>query len=156
MRRSATMNRSSVRTTGFCHTAAAVFVTLALGAGSLVAAQDANRAGKVVPLTTKDLSGIAGKEATMLTVEYPPGGSSPPHRHDSHVFVYVLEGSVVMQVDGREPVTLKPGETFYESPQDVHRTSANASATAAAKFLVFIVKDKGKAVTQPVGSAPKP
>jgi quercetin dioxygenase-like cupin family protein len=150
------MNRSSVWTTGLRHATAAVVVTLALGAAGFVDAEDANRPGKVVPLTTKDLSGIAGKEATMLTVEYPPGGSTPPHRHDSHVFVYVLEGSVIMQVDGREPVTLKPGETFYESPQDVHRTSANASATESAKFLVFMVKDKGKAATQPVVSAPKP
>jgi quercetin dioxygenase-like cupin family protein len=150
------MNRSSDRTTGLRHATAGVVVALALGTSGFAAAEDATRAAQVVPLTTKDLSGIAGKEAVMLTVEYPPGGSSPPHRHDSHVFVYVLQGSVIMQVDGREAVTLKPGETFYESPQDVHRTSANASATASAKFLVFIVKDKGKAVTQPVVSAPKP
>jgi quercetin dioxygenase-like cupin family protein len=150
------MNRSHVRIPRLSHVTVAVLVTLALGTGGYGNAQDASRAGKVVPLTTKDLSGIAGKEATMLTVEYPPGGSTPPHRHDSHVFVYVLEGSVIMQVDGREPVTLKPGETFYEGPQDIHRTSANASTTESAKFLVFIVKDKGKAATQPVGSAPRP
>jgi quercetin dioxygenase-like cupin family protein len=150
------MNRSHVKATSLRHATVAVLVTLALGAGGSADAQDAGRAGKVVPLTTKDLSGIAGKEATMLTVEYPPGGSSPPHRHDAHVFVYVLAGSVIMQVDGGEPVTLKPGETFYEGPPDVHRTSANASATEPAKFLVFIVKDKGKAVTQPVGSSLKP
>jgi quercetin dioxygenase-like cupin family protein len=135
------MIRSIVRTEGLRHTTVAFVVALALGAAGLADAEDANRAGKV---------------ATMLTVEYPPGGSTPPHRHDSHVFVYVLQGSVVMQVDGREPVTLKPGETFYEGPRDVHRTSANASATESAKFLVFIVKDKGKAATQPVVSAPKP
>jgi quercetin dioxygenase-like cupin family protein len=150
------MNRSRVRTTGLRHATVTLTVALALGAAGFVGAQDASRAGKVVPLTTKDLSGIAGKEATMLTVEYPPGGSTPPHRHDAHVFVYVLEGSVIMQVDGQKPVTLKPGETFYEAPHDIHRTSANASTTASAKFLVFIVKDKGKAATQPVGSAPKP
>jgi quercetin dioxygenase-like cupin family protein len=150
------MNRCHVKATSLRHATVAVLVALALGAGGYGEAQDASRAGKVVPLTTKDLSGIAGKEATMLTVEYPPGGSTPPHRHDAHVFVYVLTGSVIMQVDGGEPVTLKPGETFYEGPADVHRTSANASATEPAKFLVFIVKDKGKAVTQPVGSSPKP
>jgi quercetin dioxygenase-like cupin family protein len=87
----------------------------------------------------------------MLTVEYPPGGSSAAHRHDADVFVYVLEGSVVMQVDGQQPVTLTPGQTFHEKPTDIHRTSANASKTAPAKFLVFIVKDKGKATTTPVG-----
>jgi quercetin dioxygenase-like cupin family protein len=150
------MNRSPARTTHLRHATVAILMTLTLGVSGPVDAQDASRAGKVVPLTTKDLSGIAGKEATMLTVEYPPGGATPPHRHDSHVFVYVLEGSIIMQVDGREPVTLKPGETFYEGPQDIHRTSANASATEPAKFLVFIVKDKGKAATQPVGGTPKP
>jgi quercetin dioxygenase-like cupin family protein len=150
------MNRSIARIEGLRHATAAIVVALALGAGGFAGAEDASRAAKVEPLTTKELTGIAGKEATMLTVEYPPGGSTPPHRHDSHVFVYVLQGSVIMQVDGREPVTLKPDETFYEGPQDVHRTSANASATESAKFLVFIVKDKGKAATQPVVSAPKP
>jgi quercetin dioxygenase-like cupin family protein len=86
----------------------------------------------------------------MLTVEYPPGGASKAHRHDADVFVYVLEGSVIMQVDGQQPVTLTSGQTFHESPTDIHRTSANASKTAPAKFLVFIVKDKGKPVTTPV------
>lgn len=106
----------------------------------------------VASLMTRNLTGIDGKEAIMLTVEYPPGGASPPHRHDAHVFVYVLEGSMVMQVDGHDPVTLKPGETFYESPQDVHRQSANASATEPAKILVFMVKDQGKAASRAVGA----
>src|SRR5262245_18834082 len=75
---------------------------------------------KVAPLLTRDLTGIAGKEATMLTVEYPPGGADPIHRHNAHAFVYVLEGSVVMQVEGGTPVTLHPGQTFYEGPSDVH------------------------------------
>ena len=105
---------------------------------------------KATPLLTEDLPDIAGKEGLMLTVEYPPGGSSPPHRHNADVFVYVLEGSVIMQVEGKEPVTLKPGQTFHEKPTDIHKTSANASKTAPAKFLVFIVKDKGKAVTEAV------
>ncbi|MFO7276780.1 MAG: cupin domain-containing protein [Pseudomonadota bacterium] len=100
-------------------------------------------------LRTEELPGIPGKEAVMLTVTYPPGGSSMPHRHDAHVFVYVLEGSVVMQVDGEEPVTLRRGQTFHEKPSDVHRRSANASGTEPAKFLVFIVKDKGAPVSRP-------
>ena len=108
----------------------------------------------VKPLLTADLPDVPGKEAVMVTVEYPPGGASPAHRHDADVFVYVLEGSVIMQVDGKEPVTLTPGQTFHELPSDVHRTSANASKTAPAKFLVFIVKDKGKATTQPVSKSP--
>ena len=104
-----------------------------------LAAEDA----KVTPLITKDLDGIAGKEIKMLTVEYAPGASSAPHKHNAQTFVYVLEGSVVMQVKGGNEVTLGPGQTFYESPEDIHTVSRNASSTQPAKFLVFFVKDKG-------------
>lgn len=120
----------------------------ALFSGGALAA-DANEA-VVKPLLQQDLPGIPGKEVVMVTVEYLPGGASMPHRHDAEVFVYVLEGSLLMQVDGKPPVTLGPGQTFHESPSDVHRQSANASKTAPAKFVVFIVKDKGKPVTTPV------
>ncbi|HEU4624221.1 MAG TPA: cupin domain-containing protein [Steroidobacteraceae bacterium] len=113
------------------------------------APKDAKEAA-VKPLLSQDLPDVAGKEVEMLTVEYPPGGSSKPHRHNADVFVYVLSGSVVMQVDGQEAVTLGAGQTFHERPTDVHRVSANASKTTPAKFVVFIVKDKGKATTQPV------
>jgi quercetin dioxygenase-like cupin family protein len=106
-------------------------------------------AENVTPLLAKDLIGLAGKQGMMLTVEYEPGASSTKHRHDAHVFVYVLEGSVIMQVEGGKAVTLGPGETFYESPKDVHSVSKNASATKSAKFLVFIVKDKDKAPVLP-------
>jgi quercetin dioxygenase-like cupin family protein len=102
---------------------------------------------KVSQVMTRDLEGIAGKEMLVLVVEYPPGGVSQPHRHNASVFVYVLEGSVTMQVEGSAPVTLKPGETFYEAPGDVHVTSANASSSAPAKFLVYMVKDKGAPVS---------
>jgi quercetin dioxygenase-like cupin family protein len=105
---------------------------------------------KVTPLGARDLSGLAGKEGVMLTVEYPPGGSSNPHRHNAHVFVYVLEGSVMMQVAGAEAVTLGPGQTFYESPGDIHSVSKNASSSQPAKILVFTVKDKGAPATLPV------
>lgn len=101
-------------------------------------------AENVKPLLAKDLIGLTGKQGMMLTVEYEPGASSTKHRHDAHVFVYVLEGSVIMQVEGGKAVTLGPGETFYESPKDIHSVSKNASATKPAKFLVFIVKDKDK------------
>jgi quercetin dioxygenase-like cupin family protein len=96
----------------------------------------------------KDLAGLAGKEVLMSTVTYPPGGASPPHRHDAQVFVYVLEGELIMQVQGGPKVALKPGETFYESPTDVHAVSANASQTQPATFLVFIIKDKGNPTTR--------
>jgi quercetin dioxygenase-like cupin family protein len=111
---------------------------LAMYLAAVATAQEA----KVTPLMTKELSGIAGKEATMVTVEYGPGGSSAEHRHNAHTFVYVLEGALVMQVKGGKEVTVGPGQTFYESPEDVHTVSRNASATKAARFLVFFVKDK--------------
>jgi quercetin dioxygenase-like cupin family protein len=105
---------------------------------------------KVTPLLTKDLAGVTGKEAAMLTVEYAPGASSSKHRHNANTFVYVLEGSIVMQVDGGNAVTLGPGETFYESPDDIHVVSKNASNTKLARFLVFFVKDKGAIPLVPV------
>jgi quercetin dioxygenase-like cupin family protein len=114
-------------------------------AAAVVQADDA----KVTPLMAKDLTGIAGKEGSMVTVEYPPGASSLEHRHNAHTFVYVLEGSVVMQVKGGKEVTLGPGQTFYESPEDIHTVSKNASNTKPAKFLVFFVKDKGAPPTVP-------
>ena len=98
---------------------------------------------KVTPLLSKDLTDFPGKEGLMITVEYPPGGSDPIHRHNAHAFVYVLEGSIVMQVRGGKEVTLTPGQTFYEGPSDVHVVGRNASQTKPAKFVVFLVKDKG-------------
>jgi quercetin dioxygenase-like cupin family protein len=106
--------------------------------------------GKVTSLVSKDLKEFSGKEGLMIAVEYAPGGSDPIHRHNAHAFVYVLEGSVVMQVKGGKEVTLMPGETFYEGPNDVHLVSRNASNTNPAKFVVFFVKDKGAPVLLPV------
>src|SRR5690349_25142706 len=98
---------------------------------------------KVTPLMSKDLPEFPGKEALMITVEHAPGGSSAIHRHNAHAFVYVLEGSVVMQLKGGQQVTLTAGQTFYEGPDDVHVVDRNASGTHPAKFLVFLVKGKG-------------
>ncbi len=105
---------------------------------------------KVTPLFSKDLANIPGKEGLMITVEYPPGSSDPIHRHNAHAFVYVLEGSIVMQLRGGKEVTLTPGQTFYEGPDDVHVVGKNASQTKPAKFVVFLVKDKGAPVLVPV------
>lgn len=99
---------------------------------------------------SRALTDVPNKEALMITVTYRPGGASLPHRHDAQVFVYVLEGAMTMQVDGSAPVTLQPGQTFYEGPNDVHRISANASQTAPAKILVFMIKNKGKAASRVV------
>jgi quercetin dioxygenase-like cupin family protein len=103
-------------------------------------------------LMTRDLVGIPGKEAIVLTVEVQPGQASKPHRHDANVFVYMLEGSLIMQVKGGASVTLHPGDTYYENPKDIHTVSQNASKTEPARFLVFIVKDKGAPVTRPVAA----
>jgi quercetin dioxygenase-like cupin family protein len=97
----------------------------------------------VTALALKELADIPGKEVLMLVVDYPPGGADPIHRHNAHAFVYVLEGSIVMQVRGGQEVTLTPGHTFYEGPSDVHTVGRNASSTKPAKFLVVLVKDKG-------------
>src|SRR5262249_39407655 len=101
---------------------------------------------KVTQLMSKDLAEFPGKESLMITLEYPPGGTAPVPRHNAYAFVYVLEGSVVMQVKGGKEVTLTPGQTFYEGPNDVHVVGRNASRTKPAKFLVFLVKDKGAPV----------
>ena len=104
----------------------------------------------VKSLMSKDLKDFPGKEGLMITVEHAPGGSSAIHRHNAHAFVYVLEGSVVMQLKGGKEVTLKAGQTFYEGPDDVHVVDRNASSTAPAKFLVFMIKDKGAPALVPV------
>ena len=104
---------------------------------------------KVTPLMSKVLTENPGKEALMITVEYPPGASDPIHRHNAQAFVYVLEGSVVMQVRGGKQVTLTPGQTFYEGPDDVHIVGRNASGAKPAKFLVFLIKNKGAPVLVP-------
>ena len=103
----------------------------------------------VTPLTSKDLPDFPGKEVLMITVEYPPGSMDPIHRHNAHAFVYVLEGSIIMQVKGGKEVTLTPGQTFYEGPDDVHVVGRNASSTKPAKFVVFFIKDKGAPVLVP-------
>jgi quercetin dioxygenase-like cupin family protein len=108
-------------------------------------AQEAN----VAQLMSKDLARCPGKEGVMITVEYPPGHSDEIHRHNAYAFVYLLEGSVVMQVRGGKEVTLTPGQTFYEGPDDVHVIGRNASQTKPAKFVVFLVKDKGAPVLVP-------
>jgi quercetin dioxygenase-like cupin family protein len=105
---------------------------------------------KVTEIMSKDLSGFPGKEGLIITVVYPPGASDPVHRHNAHAFVYVLEGSIVMQVKGGKEVTLTPGQSFYEGPDDVHVVGRNASKTTPAKFVVFLVKDKGAPVLTPV------
>jgi quercetin dioxygenase-like cupin family protein len=96
----------------------------------------------ITPLITKDLAGLPGEQVLMYTVDFPPGFSSPIHRHNAQVSVYVLEGSVVMQVRGGKEMTLTPGQSFYEDPNDIHVVSRNASSTKPAKFLVFLINKK--------------
>jgi quercetin dioxygenase-like cupin family protein len=115
-----------------------------LTSGTLVAQE-----AQVTSLMSKDLADFPGKEGLMITVVYPPGSSDPIHRHNAHAFVYVLEDTIVMQVRGGKEVTLTPGQTFYEGPNDVHVIGRNASQTKPAKFVVFLVKDKGAPVVIP-------
>ena len=120
-------------------------VLLFLSTGTVMAQQ-----AKVTSLMSKDLTETPGREVFMITVEYPPGSVDPIHRHNAHAFVYVLEGSIVMQVKGGKEVTLTPGQTFYEGPDDVHVVGRNASSTKPAKFLVVLVKNQGAPVLVPV------
>lgn len=105
----------------------------------------------VANLFQTDVADVANQEIVVLEVNYPPGNDSPVHRHNAHTIVYVLEGTVIMAVEGREAQTLGPGEVFYESPDDIHSVSRNASATEPAKILVFFLKGKGAPTTEPVG-----
>jgi quercetin dioxygenase-like cupin family protein len=127
---------------------AAALVALALSPIAAAAGE-----AVVTNLMTKELPDLGNKEARMLLVEYTPGGTDRPHRHDAHAFIYVLEGSIEMQLAGGEKVTLTEGQTFYEGPNDVHTVGRNASATAPAKFVVVFVKDKGAEILRPVADA---
>jgi quercetin dioxygenase-like cupin family protein len=127
-----------------------VLKLVAVGIGGVgLAHSAAPSSAKATPLMTRPLAGIPGKEGTMLTVEFPPGADTPSHRHNANTFVYVLQGSVIMQVAGGPLMTLRAGDTFYESPSDVHSVSKNASATEPARILVFFVKDQGAPPTVP-------
>jgi quercetin dioxygenase-like cupin family protein len=122
---------------------------LMLVLGCLMSATLAAQEAKVTQLMSKDLPNLPGKEGLMIIVDYPPGSTDQIHRHNANAFVYVLEGSIVMQVRGGKEMTLTPGQTFYEGPDDVHVVGRNASKTKPAKFVVFFVKDKGAPVLVP-------
>jgi quercetin dioxygenase-like cupin family protein len=128
-----------------------VGLALVVGCAALVA-NTAHAAPEAIvkEIMEKPLPDYPGKEALMIRVEYPPGAVDPVHRHDAHAFLYVLEGSIVMQVKSGQPVTLKPGDTFYEGPDDIHTVGRNASKTKRAKFIVLLLKDKGRPVLTPV------
>jgi quercetin dioxygenase-like cupin family protein len=144
MRKAVSTHRAKV---AFWLSLAGVAWLLAMGlASSPSSAQDAT----ITPLMVMGLSHDETKELSMLTVEYPPGGSTPVHTHHAQALVYVLEGSIVMQVRGAASVTLSPGQTWYEGPDDVHVVSRNASSTAAAKYAVFMLKDKRAPILTPV------
>jgi quercetin dioxygenase-like cupin family protein len=125
-------------------------MTISLLLLSLMASPVMAQQPDVVTVMSKDLTDIPGKEVVMITVEFPPGGSDPVHRHNAHGFIYVLEGSVVMQVKGGKEVTLTPGQSFYEGPEDVHVVGRNASNTRPAKLLAVLVKGKGAPILVPV------
>ena len=122
-----------------------LLVCLSFAAAPALASPEA----AVTPLLAKDLPELQGKEGVMILVEYPPGASDPIHRHNAHAFVYVLEGSIVMQLRSAAEVTLSPGQTYYEGPNDVHTVGRNASDTRPAKFVVFFVKNQGAPILEP-------
>jgi quercetin dioxygenase-like cupin family protein len=98
-----------------------------------------------------DVADVTNQEILVLEVSYEAGNDSPVHRHNAHTVVYVLEGTVIMQVAGGELQTLGPGDVFYETPSDIHSVSKNASDTDPAKILVFFLKEKDAATTEPAG-----
>jgi quercetin dioxygenase-like cupin family protein len=101
-------------------------------------------------LMTKDLADLPGKEALVYVIEYPPGTNNVPHRHDAHVFLHILSGQLNAQVKGGELTVLNPGDTYYESPNDIHVVSRNPSSTTPAKAILFMVHNKGAALSTPV------
>ena len=127
---------------------------LLLAIGALFTAETGAHGGAGEPIVdqrfSKALADIPGKEALLLTVEYPPGGADPVHRHDAHGIIYVLEGEILMGVKGGQTVTLRPGDTFYEGPDDIHTIGRNASDSRPAKFLVLLLKNSGKDAFIPV------
>ena len=157
--RKAAIERQSAPTSNRSTKVATVAALLLCGIGFLApslrnaAADDSStndKEAKVTPLFSKDLTDLPGKEGLMVMVDYPPGSSDPIHRHNAHGFIYLLEGSIIMQVRGGKEVTLTPGQTFYEGPEDVHVIGRNASQTKPAKFVVFFVKNKNAPVLEPV------
>jgi quercetin dioxygenase-like cupin family protein len=120
-------------------------ILLALTAGMASAEEPT-----VTTLMTKDLEGVPDKQIVMFTVEFPPGWADPVHRHDAQGFIYVLDGSIVMQVKDGQAVTLTRGQSFYEGPADVHVVGRNVSTTKPAKFLVVLIKRKGAPILVPV------
>jgi quercetin dioxygenase-like cupin family protein len=139
----------SIRTIGTLIGLGALLLGCA-GSAKLARPDTAPAEAVVTELMTRKLADIPGKEALLITVDYPPGAVDPVHRHDAHAFVYVLEGSIVMGLKGGEEVTLKPGQTFYEGPEDIHTVGRNASSTEPAKFLVLLIKPEGAPVLVPV------
>jgi quercetin dioxygenase-like cupin family protein len=123
---------------------------LAVPLSAPLLAQDQAPHAKVTDLMTRPLPDFPGREAMMITVEFPPGGKDPVHRHDADAFIYVLQGSIVMGVQGQPEVTLKPGDSWYEGPHDIHSVGRNASMTQPAKFLVVALKKSGAPLTIPV------
>lgn len=111
---------------------------------------DSHDGPEVIPVMVKDLADIPGKEALMITVNYKPGEVEVPHRHDAHCFLYVLEGEVIMGLQGGKEVTVKAGQSFYEGPNDIHTVGRNASKTKPAKFLVLLLKNEGVDAVLPV------
>jgi quercetin dioxygenase-like cupin family protein len=138
-----------MRIDNFVRLAAAIGVVTTFFSGSLYANDVEKSGANVTSLMQKTLPDYPGKDGVVVRIEFPPGHVDGAHRHDAHVFVYVLEGTVEMQVEGGKPVILNAGDTFYENPQDVHPIGRNVSKTKPAKLIVFFLKNQNAPLVLP-------
>jgi quercetin dioxygenase-like cupin family protein len=127
-----------------------ILVLAFLAASTLTITSPLTAQETITSIMSHTLAEASDSEVLMYTVDFPPGFSSPIHRHDAQVSVYVLEGNVVMQVKGGRELTLGPGQSFYEDPSDIHVVSRNASSSEPAKFLVFLIHKKDSPLVIPV------
>lgn len=124
--------------------------TALTGAALIMGQAPALAEDAVSVLMKQPLPDMAGEVATVLTVDYAPGAASSPHVHPGSVFAYVLEGTVVTQLEGEQPMTYTKGQSWYESPKKPHMVSKNASVTEPAKLLVVLLSQEGEALKMPV------
>jgi quercetin dioxygenase-like cupin family protein len=127
----------------------ALAVEIALGLiGSQVLNAQQMSIKRTVLLKT-DLPGIEGKEFLVDQVELAPGVAGGKHYHPGNVFVYILEGSGLLEIEGKPAVTQKAGSIFHEPPKQV-QDFKNASKTEPVKLLVMFISEKGQPLSVPV------
>ena len=123
----------------------AVGVALGVFGSRMLSAQNPLKTGTVLQRT--ELAGIKGMEAILVLRDLPAGAASGKHAQAGTEIVYILDGSVILEAQGKPPVTLKSGEAFHTVAGEVHNVK-NASATAPGKALAFYVAKKGTALEE--------